>query len=151
MTRSAWHVRTGAVVLAWLAAAGVVAALHRQIPAASWLMVHLLLLGAVTTALLVWSWHFSVAVLRTPAARTRRAEAARLVAANVGVLAVAAGVTVDQPLLITAGAVLLAAAIVAHLVALVRLLRAALPSRFALTVHAYVAAAILLIPGIGQA
>jgi nitrite reductase (NO-forming) len=149
MTRSAWHARTGAVVLAWLAAAGIVAALHRQVPAASWLMVHLLLLGAVTTALLVWSWHFSVAVLRTPAARIRRAEAARLIAANVGVLAVAAGVTVDQPPVITAGAVLLAAAIVAHLVALVRLLRAALPSRFALTVHAYVAAAILLIPGIG--
>ena len=37
MTRSAWHARTGAVVLAWLAAAGIVAALHRQVPAASWL------------------------------------------------------------------------------------------------------------------
>ena len=29
---------------------------------------YLLLLGAVTTALLVWSWHFSVAVLRAPQA-----------------------------------------------------------------------------------
>jgi nitrite reductase (NO-forming) len=149
MTRSAWHVRTGAVVLAWLAAAGLVAALHRQVPAASWLMVHLLLLGAVTTALLVWSWHFSVAVLRVPSPSTRRAEATRLTVANAGVLCVAAGVTADRPAAIALGAVLLIGAVTAHLVALVRMLRAALPSRFAVTVHAYVAAAILLVPGIG--
>ena len=68
MSRSTWHIRTSAVVLAWLAAAGVAAAMHRQLPAATWLMVHLLVLGAVTTALLVWSWHFSVAVLRAPQA-----------------------------------------------------------------------------------
>ncbi|MBI1351998.1 MAG: multicopper oxidase domain-containing protein [Actinomycetales bacterium] len=149
MSRSAWHTRTGAMVLAWLAAAGAVAALHRQVPAASWLMVHLLLLGAVTTALLVWTWHFSVAVLRVPTPATRRTEAARLIVANVGVLAVAGGVAADHPVGIALGALLLVGAVTAHLVALIRMLRAALPSRFAMTVHAYVAAAVLLVPGIG--
>ena len=50
MSRSAWHIRTSAVVLAWLTAAAVAAAMHRQLPAATWLMVHLLLLGAGATA-----------------------------------------------------------------------------------------------------
>lgn len=148
MTRSAWHARTGAVVLTWLAAAALVAALHRQVPAASWLMVHLLLLGAVTNALFVWTWHFSVAVLHAPTPPTRRAEAVRLIVANVAVVILAGGVMGDQPVAITLGAVLLVVAATAHVVALVRLLRAALPSRFAMTVHAYVAAATLLVPGI---
>ena len=51
MNRSAWHARTSAVVLAWLAAAAIVALAHRQVPASTWLMVHLLMLGAVTSAL----------------------------------------------------------------------------------------------------
>ena len=69
MNRSTWHARTSTVVLAWLAAAALVALAHRQVPASTWLMVHLLLLGAVTNALVIWSWHVTVAVLRA----TRRA------------------------------------------------------------------------------
>lgn len=148
MKRSTWHVRTSAIVLAWLASAGVVAALHRQIPAATWLMVHLLLLGAVTTAILVWSWHFSVAVLRAPQPESRRAEATRLTIANAGALAVAGGVAGNQPGLVVIGAIGLIGAVVAHVVALVQRLRQALPARFAVTVHAYVAAGVLLVPGI---
>ena len=72
MNRSTWHARTSAVVLTWLAAAAVVALAHRQVPASTWLMVHLMMLGAVTNALVIWSWHFTVAVLRAPPARSRR-------------------------------------------------------------------------------
>lgn len=148
MTRSAWHIRTSAVVLAWLTAAAIAAAMHRQLPAATWLMVHLLLLGAVTTALLVWSWHFSVAVLRAPQAPTRRGEAVRITTANIGALGVVAGVLMNAPAITTVGALAIAAAVAAHVTALVIRLRQALPSRFAFTVRAYVAAGLLLIPGI---
>ena len=148
MSRSAWHIRTSAVVLAWLTAAAVAAAMHRQLPAATWLMVHLLLLGAVTTALLVWSWHFSVAVLRAPQAPTRRGEAVRIITANLGALGVVAGVLMNAPAITTVGALAIAAAVAAHVTALVIRLRQALPSRFAFTVRAYVAAGLLLIPGI---
>ena len=148
MSRSAWHIRTSAVVLAWLTAAAVAAAMHRQLPAATWLMVHLLLLGAVTTALLVWSWHFSVAVLRAPQSPTRRGEAVRITTANLGALGVVAGVLANTPAVTILGAVAVAAAVAAHVGALVIRLRRALPSRFAFTVRAYVAAGLLLIPGI---
>ena len=148
MTRSAWHIRTSAVVLAWLTAAAIAAAMHRQLPAATWLMVHLLLLGAVTTALLVWSWHFSVAVLRAPQAPTRRGEVVRITTANIGALGVVVGVLANAPAVTILGAVAVAAAVAAHVGALVIQLRRALPSRFAFTVRAYVAAGLLLIPGI---
>jgi len=148
MNRSAWHARTSAVVLAWLAAAAVVALAHRQVPASTWLMVHLLMLGAVTNALVIWSWHFTVAVLRAPPARSRRGEAMRLVAINVGVLAVVAGVLLDAAPVVAVGAVVLAGAVLSHVVALLTMMRRTLPSRFAITVRAYVAAGLLLIPGI---
>ena len=148
MNRSTWHARTSAVVLAWLAAAAVVALGHRQVPASTWLMVHLLMLGAVTNALIIWSWHFTVAVLRAPPARSRRGEALRLVAINVGALAVVAGVLLDTAPAVAVGAVILAGAVLSHVVALLSMMRRALPSRFAITVRAYVAAGLLLIPGI---
>ena len=148
MNRSTWHARTSAVVLAWLAAAAVVALAHRQVPASTWLMVHLLMLGAVTNALIIWSWHFTVAVLRAPPARSRRGEALRLVAINVGALAVVAGVLLDTAPAVAVGAVILAGAVLSHVVALLSMMRRALPSRFAITVRAYVAAGLLLIPGI---
>lgn len=148
MSRSTWHIRTAAVVLAWLTAAGITAALHRQLPAATWLMVHLLLLGAVTTALLVWSWHFSVAVLRAPPAPSRRGEATRIITANIGALGVVIGVVSSASAIAALGALAVATAVVAHVGALFSRLRSALPSRFAVTVRAYIGAGLLLVPGI---
>ncbi len=148
MNRSAWHARTSAVVLSWLAAAALVALAHRQVPASAWLMVHLLMLGAVTNALVIWSWHFTVAVLRAPPARSRRGEALRLAGVNCGALAVVAGVLLDAAPAVAAGAVVLAGAVLSHVAALLTMMRRTLPSRFAITVRAYVAAGLLLIPGV---
>ncbi len=148
MNRSTWHARTSTVVLAWLAAAAIVALAHRQVPASTWLMVHLLMLGAVTNALVIWSWHFTVAVLRAPPAKSRRGEVLRLVAVNAGALAVVAGVLLDAAPAVAVGALVLAAAVLSHVVALLTMMRRTLPSRFAITVRAYVAAGLLLIPGI---
>ena len=39
---------------------------HPFVPAPRWLMIHLLLLGAVTHAILVWSQHFADALLHSP-------------------------------------------------------------------------------------
>jgi nitrite reductase (NO-forming) len=148
MTRSRWHTATSSLVLAWLTAAGLTAALHRQVPASGWLMVHLLLLGAVTTAILVWTQHFSVAVLHVRGATSRRGEAGRLTVANVGALAVIAGVVAGTPVPVAAGALAVAGAVGMHIVTLVGHLRSSLPSRFGVTVRAYVAAGLLLVPGI---
>ena len=69
-------------------------------------------------------------------------------AVNAGALAVVAGVLLDAAPAVAVGAVVLAGAVLSHVVALLTMMRRALPSRFAITVRAYVAAGLLLIPGI---
>ncbi|HEX5994304.1 MAG TPA: hypothetical protein VFY84_04090, partial [Jiangellales bacterium] len=72
--RAGWHRRAGALPLGYLAAIVVVAAVHPFVPQWRWLLVHLLLLGAATNAIVIWSTHFASAVLRVPPARNRRGE-----------------------------------------------------------------------------
>ena len=70
--RTRWHLSANAPVAAWLAALLGVALFHRYVPESPWLLVHLLLLGAVTNAIFVWSSHFADALLRrrtTPGSR----------------------------------------------------------------------------------
>jgi len=145
--RSTWHRRAGLLPLAYLSGLVAVALAHPGLPQWWWLAIHLLLLGAVTNAIVIWSAHFTSAVLRTPAARSRGA-AARLIVLNAGVVTVLAGGTLDAPWVGVAGAGAVFAALVAHLVWLVRRLRAALPARFAVTVHYYVAATVALLTGV---
>lgn len=146
--RATWHRRAGAVPVAYLLAIVGVGFAHPFLPAWQWLVIHLLLLGAATNAILVWSTHFTAAVLRVPAPTSRRAEAARLVALNVGVVAVLVGGTTGPVWLALAGAAVVFAALVAHLWALAARLRHALPARFAVTVRYYLAAGMALLVGV---
>jgi len=50
----------------WLMLLVPVAVAHDLVPAPRWLMFHLLLLGAVTHSILVWSKHFADTLLRAP-------------------------------------------------------------------------------------
>ncbi|NYF59945.1 hypothetical protein [Micromonospora purpureochromogenes] len=146
--RAGWHRRVAALPLAYLAALVVLGFVHPFLPTWRWAAIHLLLLGAVSNAILVWSAHFAAAVLRAPAPDRRRAQAARLVTLNVGVLAVLVAGTVDRPWLGVGGAALVFAAVAAHFVGLARRLRRALPARFTVTVHYYLAAAVALLVGV---
>lgn len=131
--------------LGWLVAVVIVALLHRSLPAPRWLLIHLLLLGAVSHSVLVWSRHFTDAVLHAaPRPGDRRGQAARLAMLNLGTVLVVLGVTVDRWPATLVGATAIAVAVGWHGVALVRMLRSALPARFGLTVHYYVAAATTL-------
>ena len=148
MTRTGWHLRAGAVVVAWLVALLVVALAHRYFPVSRWLMVHLLVLGAVTNAILVWSSHFAAALLRLPEPATRRAEAGRLVVLNAGAVTVVAGVVSGRWPLVLVGGTAVALAVLWHVVSLLRRMRASLPSRFRHTLRYYVAAGLLLVVGV---
>src|SRR5690606_3377577 len=55
MNRRTWYLVMNGLVGLWAVATVVVVSVHRLFPAGGWLMVHLLLLGAVSTAILVWS------------------------------------------------------------------------------------------------
>ncbi|MCC2323034.1 multicopper oxidase domain-containing protein [Cellulomonas xiejunii] len=146
MTRAGHHLRANALVLAWLVAAAVAAVAHRWLPEAGWLLVHLPLLGAVTTAILVWSQHFADTLLRHPA--PRGALVARLATHTVGALAVVVGHLASLAPVLVAGGAAVAAAGVAQAVGISRQRRGALPSRFGHLVRAYVEAGLLLVPGV---
>ncbi len=148
MRRSDWHVRAGSVVILWLAAAVVVAALCLLEPIPDWLPVHLLLLGALSNAILIWSNHFAAAVLRLPDRSRGRPEAVRLACFNGGALAVVAGMLTGWWAVVVVGAAVAAAAVAWHAVVLLRRKRSALPAPFGPTVRYYVAAGLLLPFGI---
>lgn len=145
MNRTAWHLRANAPAVFWLLALFVVSVAHRFLPESRWLLIHLLMLGAVTNSIMVWSAHFAEALLRTVSTPgLRRSIAARLTALNLGVATVVAGMMTGIWSVVLAGGTAVAGAAAWHGVALFRQARRALPSRFGPTVRYYVAAAALL-------
>ena len=103
MARRPWHVRVNALVIAWFLAAFVVAVAHRWIPEANYLMVHLMLLGAVTTAILIWSAHFADTLLGRPAPGGQGLMMVRLGVHTVSAILVILGVTSGRWGLVVAG------------------------------------------------
>ena len=146
--RRGWQLRANAVVLAYVLAAVVVLAADGRIADQRWLTVHLLLLGAVTNAVVVWGEHFAVALLR--AAQPARGPAvARLVGLNLSVVGVLVGVVAGLSAVTLAAAALLTVVVLGHVGSLLRISRGALQGRFAGTVRFYVAAGVALLVGIG--
>ncbi|GAA5152944.1 multicopper oxidase domain-containing protein [Microbacterium pseudoresistens] len=131
----------------WLILTVVAVLVHRSIPAPRWLMIHLLLLGAVTHAILVWSPYFAAALLRTPAAGDRRMQSIRLLLANAGAALAIVGVVAPLWALTVVGAAALIVAVSWHTVDLALRMRRAMPGRFGGTVRYYIASALLLVLG----
>ncbi|WP_146819017.1 multicopper oxidase domain-containing protein [Actinotalea fermentans] len=142
--RARWLVRTNALVVAWLGLAVVVAVGHRWIPAASWLMTHLLLLGAASTALLIWTAHFAQALGRRPLPGGTRQQAVRLALHTLGAVAVVTGLVTTVGAAVTAGAAIVAGTVLWHAAALVGALRGGLGGRLSWTTWAFVASALAL-------
>jgi nitrite reductase (NO-forming) len=138
------YARYQLLVAAWLTAAGVAGAAGSVLPHARWVVVHLLLLGAVSSAVMIWSTHFATTLLRAPDPPGSNGFRARLGGLNAGALVVVLGVAGDRGPVVALGAVLVGASAAAHAGALVAAARRALPSRFVLVVRYYVAAALLL-------
>jgi nitrite reductase (NO-forming) len=136
------------VVVAYLAGAGVALLAGDRVARSSWLALHLLLLGAVTNAIVTWSEYFSAALLHARPA-PRAYAAVRLLGLNLAVLAVLAGVAQARPGLVAAGAVLLEVVVVGHLLGLAAMARRGLGRRFQVTVAYYGAAGLALAVGVG--
>lgn len=126
----------------WLILAFVVAVNHRFIPESRWLMVHLVMLGAVTHSAMVWSTHFTQALLKSPESiDPRKHQTLRLAMLFAGVSSITIGVPTLWWWLVVAGACLVVGAVCWHAVQLGRRLRAALPGRFRITIRYYLLAA----------
>ncbi len=142
--RGRWPLRDHPGLL-WMVLAVVVALVHPFVPDARWLMVHLVLLGALTHSVMVWTTHFAQALLRTrPGLDERRRQGQRLTLLLLGTATTLVGVPTGRWWLTVTGATLVAVAVLWHGVQLVRRLRAALPGRFRVTVRYYLAAALCL-------
>src|SRR5450432_2122574 len=135
MRRSDWHLRVGAVVVAWLVALVAFSLLDLVRPVSPWLLVHLLLLGAVSNAILIWSAHFAAALQRLPGEGSRRDEVIRLCLFNAGALTVVLGMAAGWWTVVLAGGLAVATVATWHAVVLLRRMRHALPSRFGTTVR----------------
>nr|WP_277628299.1 multicopper oxidase domain-containing protein [Arsenicicoccus dermatophilus] len=132
-------------VVAWLGAATAVSLVHRMLPDARWLLVHLLLLGGVGNAIITWSWHFTGALVRSPASPGQmRSQVLRQVGHNLGAVAVVAGVVGHRPATAVAGALVVGSVLAWHGLALAARTRGSLGGRFRRTVDHYVAACLLL-------
>jgi len=126
--------------LVWLMAIPVVAVAHPWVPEPRWLLLHLLLLGAVTHSIVVWSQHFADALLHVPS----RPCPPLLATLALGALTVMIGTQTARWPLTLVGAAAVAGAVVWHALRLAGQLRRALPARFAGVVRYYLTAALLL-------
>ncbi|TFC18078.1 copper oxidase [Cryobacterium algoritolerans] len=148
MSRRLWHILTGALVPAWLLLTLVAVLIHRFLPVAPWLMVHLLLLGAVSSAILIWSQHFGDTLLRRQALGGRTSLGARLAAHTVGAILVITGIVGEWWPVVLAGGILVGGNALAHAAILLAQSRGALPARFAPLVRYYIAAGVALAFGV---
>ena len=147
--RARRHLLVAGVVLAYLAAGGVVLALGDRITSGGWLALHLVLLGAASNAIVVWSEYFAAALLHTTPAGERLA-LARTVALNAGIVAVLVGVPNGRQALAAAGAGLAGVVVLVHGLTLAGRVGRALPGRLSGTVWFYVAAGAALLAGMGM-
>ncbi len=146
--RGFWPMRDLPVV-GWLVAAGMVALAHSVVPEPRWLLIHLVLLGAATHSILVWSRYFTDAVLHTaPDDGDRVGQERRLTLLNAGALLVVSGVSSGWWALTLVGGAAVLSAVAWHGATLLGLLRRALPARFGITVRYYLASAVLLCLGV---
>jgi nitrite reductase (NO-forming) len=145
--RARWHTAAGAVVAGYLLAAAVVAAARGLVPVPEWLALHLLVLGAATNAVFVWSRFFAEALLHARPGSARPA-LVRLVLLNAGIVTVLAGVSGGVIPLAVAGAVLVVSAVMAHVAGLVAMIRSSrLAGPLAVVAWYYVAAGAALVVG----
>ncbi|TFC52149.1 MULTISPECIES: multicopper oxidase domain-containing protein [Cryobacterium] len=148
MSRRLWHLLTGLLVPAWLVLTVVAVLFHRFLPVAPWLMVHLLLLGAVSTAILTWSQHFADTLLRRSAPGGRASMGVRLLTHTVGAALVVAGMVGGWWPLVLVGGSLVGANALLHAGILFAQSRGSLPARFAPLVRYYLAAGVALSIGV---
>ncbi len=129
----------------WLASAAITALVHPFVPDATWLMIHMVALGALTHSIMVWSTHFTVSLLKNnPDIDVRATQNRRLVLLHLGIIAVLVGVPTTWWWLVLAGATTIGGTVLWHAWQLVRRLRGSLPGRFRVVIHHYLAAAAFL-------
>lgn len=147
--RADWHLRANVSVVLYLVAALISGALQRgehngQPP---WLTVHLLLLGAVTNAIITWSDHFISALLWTRSQSHNR-QMTVIVLLNISIVGVLVSVSTHMKWLIIFFASLMVATIIYFLRGISIAIKRSLNKRFIEVLRYYQFAALFLLVGI---
>lgn len=147
--RSRWHIVTAALIGAWvLIGIGINVAGHLGAPVVWWDLIHPLTIGALTTAIIVFSTHFTEALTRT-ANNGYRGVGARVALIQVGlILLIIDRAGYDWGLLADAASLLIIAALAWQLAFTYTRLRGSLSGSFAVTVPFYAAASIFMIASV---
>lgn len=82
--RNRWYLIGEVLVAGWLVGELAVAVANSYVSRARWLLVHMLLLGGASTAVLIWSEHFAMALLHRADGGNGRSRALRLGAFTAG-------------------------------------------------------------------
>ncbi|MBM7825164.1 uncharacterized membrane protein YqaE (UPF0057 family) [Arcanobacterium pluranimalium] len=133
------------VAIFWmLCAVGVV--LGRSLfPAYDWLAIHVILLGAVSHSVLVWSEYFAHTLLKSPpTAVDNRYQDVRIVMFVLGALCIFVGYPAKIWPSVVVGASFVAVAAIWHIMHIERKVRAALPGRFLIVVRYYEVSGLML-------
>ncbi len=145
--RGFWFMRDIPTVL-WLVLTVIATIVHRWLPEPTWLMLHLLMLGAITHAILVWSQHFTYSLTHSgPTLGERRQQNIRLIMSNLGAVLIMVGVVSAIWPLTLSGVGLLVAAVGWHGGSIYRRSKTVFGGKFLKTTRYYVAAAAMLIIG----
>ncbi|HUH53426.1 MAG TPA: multicopper oxidase domain-containing protein [Microbacteriaceae bacterium] len=145
--RRTWYLLTNSVFLVWVLAASIAVIFHRFFVYPVWLMVHITLLGAVSSAIYIWSQHFADTLTRRQAPGGRLLFAIRLGAHTAGAVLVVTGMVVQAKAVLLVGASLIVAAALTHSTLMTLQLKGALTSRFGNLVRFYVVAGLWLALG----
>lgn len=118
---------------------------HRWIPNSTWLMVHMVTLGLITNSILIWSQHFTEALLKLKLPdEARKTQVGRIYGLNASMIVLMVGIVGGIYPLTLLGSTGVGLMVAWHGLNLLLQLRGALPARFDSTVRFYIAAAWLL-------
>jgi nitrite reductase (NO-forming) len=147
--RADWHLRSNVVVIFYLVAALFTGFIQRIAgdKKPSWLVIHLLLLGAASNAIVTWSNHFVSALLWARGHDYRR-QMLVLIFLNIGIVGVLVAVSVHLAWLIIAFATMLSLTIVFYLRGITVLVKKSLNKRFVPVIRYYQFAVIFILLGI---
>ena len=90
--RGTWHRRASKPVSYWMFALIAALLLHRIIPNSGWLMVHMVTLGLITNSILIWSQHFTEALMKIKIPdEQRKVQVGRIFTLNAGIVLLMVG------------------------------------------------------------
>lgn len=143
--RATWHRKASKPVSVWMMALFVVLMTHRWIPESLWLMVHMITLGLITNSILVWSQHFTEALLKNRLPDSARGEQIRRIyLLNASIVTMMVGVIFNLFPVTLVGSTGVGLMVTWHGYSLLKQVKQALPARFQSTIHFYIAASWLL-------